>query len=226
VSDPRGIRNNNPLNIRRTDDAWKGLAATQSDDAFFSFEQPKWGIRAAARILQVYQEVHGLRTLAEIVDRWAPPAENDTASYITAVSIWADIEPHAVIDVTDYDTAHRLLRAMVRMENGKPPEGRDVAWYEPQVYESGLRLAGVSPNKSLAQSRTTKGAAAAVGATGAAIGILTDTFGLPAEIAGMLPAALSSLSSESAAVVVLVIGLAGAAYSIWARRDDQRNGRL
>jgi len=223
---PRGIRNNNPGNIRRSDDAWKGLSAEQSDLEFFVFSEPRWGIRAAARVLQTYQEVHGLRALADIINRWAPPAENDTSSYITAVSIWSGIEPNEMINVTDYDTALRLLRAMVRMENGKPPEDRDDAWYGPSVYEQGLRLAGVSPNKSLAKSRTTKGAATAVGATGAAVGILSDTFGLPPEIAGMLPAALASLSEEAVAIVVLVIGLAGAAYSIWARRDDQRMGRL
>ena len=36
---PRGIRNNNPLNIRRTaKDQWKGLRAQQTDASFCQFE--------------------------------------------------------------------------------------------------------------------------------------------------------------------------------------------
>ena len=223
---PRGIRNNNPGNIRKSSDAWKGLAADQPDPEFFSFSEPRWGIRAAAKVLQTYQEVHGLRTLAEIINRWAPLSENDTQSYITAVSIWSGIEPEEVSDVMDYETVFRLLRAMVRMENGKPPEDRDDAWYEPAVYEQGLRLAGVSPGKPLSKSRTTKGAAVAGASMASSVAILTDTFGLPAEIAALLPAALSGASEQTVSIVLLVIGLAGAGYAIWARRDDKRMGRL
>ena len=36
---PRGIRNNNPLNIRRTaKDQWQGLRAQQTDASFCQFE--------------------------------------------------------------------------------------------------------------------------------------------------------------------------------------------
>ena len=36
---PRGIRNNNPLNIRRTaKDQWKGLRAQQTDASFCQFD--------------------------------------------------------------------------------------------------------------------------------------------------------------------------------------------
>ena len=45
---PRGIRNNNPLNIRRTaKDQWKGLRAQQTDASFCQFESLEFGWRAA-----------------------------------------------------------------------------------------------------------------------------------------------------------------------------------
>ena len=41
---PRGIRNHNPLNIRRTSkDQWKGLSKAQTDRAFVQFETLEWG---------------------------------------------------------------------------------------------------------------------------------------------------------------------------------------
>ena len=44
---PRGIRNNNPLNIRRTaKDQWKGLRAQQTDASFCQFESLEYGWRA------------------------------------------------------------------------------------------------------------------------------------------------------------------------------------
>jgi len=86
MSAPRGIRNHNPGNIRRSADPWQGLAKDQNDDAFFQFAEPKWGIRALARVLISYQDRHGLRTVRGIVSRWAPPVENKTSSYIDHVA--------------------------------------------------------------------------------------------------------------------------------------------
>ena len=49
---PRGIRNNNPLNIRRTaKDQWKGLRAQQTDASFCQFERMEYGWRAAFYLL-------------------------------------------------------------------------------------------------------------------------------------------------------------------------------
>ena len=42
---PRGIRNNNPLNIRRSKDRWKGMAEAQTDGAFVHRHAPRLGNR-------------------------------------------------------------------------------------------------------------------------------------------------------------------------------------
>src|SRR5574337_876096 len=89
----RGIRNNNPGNIRKSSEPWRGLAAAkdQKDPAFFTFETPEWGIRAMAVILRTYQTKYGLRTIRAIIGRWAPSAENDTDAYVDAARgiVWA-----------------------------------------------------------------------------------------------------------------------------------------
>lgn len=81
----RGWRNNNPGNIRHKDE-WVGLRVIQNDDAFCQFVSPEFGIRAMARTLKNYHRKHGLNTLRGIINRWAPPCENNTDAYILSVS--------------------------------------------------------------------------------------------------------------------------------------------
>lgn len=222
---PRGIRNNNPLNIVRNDIKWQGMSATQPDTRFVSFDSPESGIRAAAKILQAYQESHGINTMRGVVTRWAPPSENDTSAYIKAVEIRADIDPDDAIDLMDYQTVYMLLRAMTWQENGKPPEDKEF-WYPDDIWEKGLRMAGLVPDKKLVDSRTMKGAATAATGGAAAIGILTDVFGIPDEIASLLPAALTGMTEQTVAIITIAIAIAGAFYTMFARRDDKLKGRL
>ena len=70
----RGIRNNNPLNIRRSRDQWKGLSKTQNDPSFCQFESMEWGWRAAFWLLtRTYYHTYRLFTIRAIVQKWAPP---------------------------------------------------------------------------------------------------------------------------------------------------------
>ena len=83
----RGIRNNNPLNIRRSADKWQGLKAQQEDREFFQFSEMKYGWRAAFRLLcHTYYGKYKQRTIRAIINRWAPPKENDTQYYIRSVA--------------------------------------------------------------------------------------------------------------------------------------------
>lgn len=118
---PRGIRNRNPGNIRKSGDRWKGLAPLQSDPAFFVFETPLWGIRAMAVILRNYQRRHRLKSLAQIIGRWAPAGENDTAGYVAAVSKAMNIGPRAQLDLNDAASLRALIAAIIRHENGHQP---------------------------------------------------------------------------------------------------------
>jgi hypothetical protein len=118
---PRGVRNRNPGNIRRSSDRWKGLALVQSDPAFFVFEAPLWGIRAMAVILRNYQKRLGLKSLAQIIGRWAPAGENDTAAYVAAVGKAMGVDPRAPLGLGNDATLRALIAAIIRHENGLQP---------------------------------------------------------------------------------------------------------
>lgn len=122
----RGLRNNNPLNIRRNNTKWQGLAPEQNDKSFFTFKAPEWGYRAALRTLQNYERVHGLRTIREWVNRWAPPCENDTENYIRVVCERTGMPADATPRVTNKVVMCSIVEAMSFMENGKPGNMDDI----------------------------------------------------------------------------------------------------
>ena len=81
----RGIRNNNPANIRRGCN-WKGLIRQQKDREFCQFVTMTWGVRALLVTLRTYVVKHHLHTVREIITRWAPPSDrNNTEKYIDFV---------------------------------------------------------------------------------------------------------------------------------------------
>ncbi len=109
---PRGIRNHNPLNIRRTEkDQWQGLSKTQDDCGFCQFESLEWGWRAAFHLLtRNYYQKHGLQTIRGIISRWAPPQDhNDTEAYISNVSRWTGIAPDEPIGSPSQQPARWMM---------------------------------------------------------------------------------------------------------------------
>lgn len=75
----RGLRNNNPTNIKKVSTPWRGQVGLD-DKNHVIFEHPKWAVRAAIINLRSYWFNHGLRTIAAILSRWAP--SNDTIGSI------------------------------------------------------------------------------------------------------------------------------------------------
>lgn len=123
---PRGIRNNNPGNIRKGE-SWRGLAVDQSADPEFAvFSDPVWGIRALARVLNVYRSRDGLPglggpgvdTIQEVISRWAPDSENDTAAYVRSVVKSTGIPADRRLQKADYPA---LVKAIIQHENGVQP---------------------------------------------------------------------------------------------------------
>ena len=131
---PRGVRNNNPGNIRRTDTRWQGERLVVTDSAFEEFETPEDGIRALALILRNYQRKHGLKCVAQIIARWAPPCENDTGSYAGHVAGVLGVSMTAPIDTSHPGTLATLVRAIIRHENGVQP-------YSDEEIEEGVKRA-------------------------------------------------------------------------------------
>ena len=113
VKQPRGLRNNNPLNIRRSGDKWQGLKAQQEDREFFQFSEMKWGWRAAFVILcRTYYNKHKLRTIRALITRWAPPKENNTEAYIRRVTDRIGIGPDRELGSPQEHPAQWMMIAM------------------------------------------------------------------------------------------------------------------
>ena len=120
-SSPRGIRNNNPGNIEKGDN-WRGLSRDQSSDPRFAvFNAPVWGIRAIARLLKNYGSRYGINTVRGVIDRWAPPHENNTGAYVNAVATRVGVSPDSRISLSHPATLQRLIPAIIQHENGQQP---------------------------------------------------------------------------------------------------------
>ena len=131
----RGIRNNNPGNIRKGE-KWKGLSEHQTDSSFCIFVSPEYGIRALVKILLTYYKKYQLNTVKKIISRYAPPNENETESYIKSVANQLGVASDEVIDLSSVAVLVVLLRAIIRHENGEQP-------YSDEQILKGIHLAGV-----------------------------------------------------------------------------------
>lgn len=114
----RGLRNNNPGNIRLGSFKYKGEKAKSSDSAFRQFESEEWGYRAMFVLLDTYRKRYGLTTLREMIMLYAPPEENHTALYVAAVSDMTGIRPDEELDTRSRRVMVPIVAAMSRVENG------------------------------------------------------------------------------------------------------------
>lgn len=128
----RGVRNNNPGNIDYNPrNQWQGQLPPnlEIEKRFARFDTPENGIRALAKLLLAYRGKDGIPgiggtgidTVREIISRWAPGSENDTASYISAVAMSVGVQPNQPINLLNYRTLIALTTAIIQHENGSVP---------------------------------------------------------------------------------------------------------
>lgn len=115
---PRGIRNNNPLNIRKGC-RWIGLSPKQTDKSFCQFSSMVYGVRAGFITLRTYICKHKCNTIEKIISRWAPPKENDTAAYIRTVARRTRLATDLPIRIADKKEMCSLVSAMIEVECGR-----------------------------------------------------------------------------------------------------------
>lgn len=115
---PRGIRNNNPLNIR-IGNHWKGEVEHPTDTVFEQFTSMEYGCRAGFILLYRYMNRYGLRTILDIISRWAPATENNSSAYAAAVAKELGIGILDRLDFEDGDMMVSLVNAMIFIENGQ-----------------------------------------------------------------------------------------------------------
>jgi len=123
----RGIRNNNPGNIRHGD-RWEGLSKKQTDESFCQFINVKYGIRAIFKILQSYKNNYNIFTIYKIIYRWAPPKDNnDTNSYIKSVISYMNNKEKDIYPVYNEESEINdsnnsvFVMALINHENGECP---------------------------------------------------------------------------------------------------------
>lgn len=138
----RGVKNNNPGNIRKTEVSWEGEAAVQADPAFEVFTHSWWGLRALAVLLRNYQRKHGLNTVNEIINRWAPPSDNNpTTAYIDFVTNHLGTTRSQRLNLEAYGEVRGLVEAIILFENGSNPYSWEIT--------TGLILAGIEPGETI-----------------------------------------------------------------------------
>ena len=116
---PRGIRNNNPLNLRKTSIGWRGKKLEGTDPDFEQFDNMYNGIRAALVNIRTMVRVHGCTTVEDVIRRWAPASENDTEAYIRTVCTKAKIHRTDKVLPNVKDNICKLAWAMAYVENGQ-----------------------------------------------------------------------------------------------------------
>ena len=115
---PRGIRNNNPLNIR-IGNVWLGEVQEPTDPDFEQFISMFYGVRAGMVLMRRYINHYKRKTIPQIIAAWAPASENDTQKYIDTVCQLSKIEPDAQLDFSNQEQIVALVDAMIYVECGQ-----------------------------------------------------------------------------------------------------------
>lgn len=140
---PRGVRNKNPGNIRKSRIKWKGMSDIQMDESFITFNSAEYGIRAMMKILITYQSKHKLMSVKQMINRWAPPNENNTDAYIKNVASKLNVKLGDKLNIlTNDDNMIKLCKEITVHENGKGTKyGMPRAWFRHDVYVRAVKLA-------------------------------------------------------------------------------------
>ncbi|WP_228763560.1 hypothetical protein [Brevundimonas sp. SPF441] len=215
----RGVRNNNPGNIDRVKGTnWQGAAKEQTDSRFVTFISAEMGIRALVRTLLTYFKQHRLASVRGIINRWAPPVENNTAAYIDAVcrdigrSLGRTINADERLDIDSIAVMRPLVVAIIAHENAGYA-------YPAGVIDEGLRLAGIADVKPrpLLKTGEIQGILAAAPLVAVSSAEVVDTLGKArdqlAPASGMHPAIQT---------LIVLLSLAGCIVVIWSRFARQR----
>jgi len=97
---PRGMRNNNPGNLKDFGEPWQGSIGVTNDPPFEQFTGYVWGVRAMARLIR--NKINGeFNTLTTLINNYAPPAsaggdnsDQTVSTYISTVANRTGIDPN------------------------------------------------------------------------------------------------------------------------------------
>lgn len=210
---------------------WQGLVNNSSEPRFCTFKDPVWGIRALAVTLITYHDKRrakdgsSIDTIREVIERWAPPHENNTLAYVNEVSKAVGVAPDMIIDLHDYETLRPLVEAIIRHENGRGPLKTPNSWYTPELIEEGLRRAGiVKPVKAVKAVPVTKETAGATVTAGIGLAQIADV--MPQVSAAMDKAQGNISSGDTVRIIFGVATILVAAFIAWSQVRKHQNGMV
>lgn len=210
-----GERNNNPGNIRfLAARAWNGQLPEPGEGGFGAYETPEHGIRAM--LLQMRKHLVLAPTLGAMINKWAPPTENPTLSYIKRVETATGLSADHELDPEDAGEMLAVAMAMAEVENNYLP------WDE-ETWERGATMAyhpGRRPG--LMKSRTAIGGTAGAAISGIASMISADdarnTLMMAADAGKGIP------WMQIAPAIMCIICTALCVYVVLVRRQDWKDG--
>src|SRR5215213_5868232 len=168
TNDPTGIRNKNYLNVKNEkNNPWmdKGGKDSGTDERGHAiFTDPAYGVRAGVLLLRAYFFKHNLRTVYEILSRWAPAsdtvgglknaANNSPAEYSAFVAGRMGIDPSQKLDIFKPDVSvgnisrlRDLFYAMAAYEIDRGFKVPDDEFLEGlELVQEGIRNIGTAPS--------------------------------------------------------------------------------
>ena len=162
-------------------------------------------------------------TIREVIERWAPPNENNTDAYINEVSKAVGVTADMIIDLHDYDILRPLVEAIIRHENGRGPLKTLNTWYAAEVIEEGLRRAGVvKPVKTVKAVPVTKETAGATVTAGIGLAQLADV--MPQVSAAMDKAQGHISSGDTVRIIFGIATIVVAGFIAWSQVRKHQKG--
>ena len=247
VSLPRGVRNNNPGNVKffEGQEEWFGQIGVDKD-GFVICAQPWQGYRIINKTLKTYQRKRlaadgsAIDTVTEVIQRWAPAGSENPhqGNYIAFVLRRLGIAKGTHIDCEDFATACGLASAIGQFETGMDqPFGPDTdkhirrgvieAGIEPYELNDAIGEANMLPSavdhkpmlKPLRRSRTISGVAIAGPAA-----VMSMVAEHADEASAIAHSPLLTKLIDYAPWVLGAIALAALVWIVMARLDDREKG--
>lgn len=225
----RGVRNNNPGNIRHNRGTkWQGASPVQADREFVSFVSPEMGVRALIRTLLTYYKQHNLRTVHGIITRWAPPVGNangrsytqNTGAYVDAVcrelsrALGRTVNAREALPIDSVAIMRPLVIAIIAHENNGHR-------YPASVIAEGMRLGGIHdamPRGLMSSGETQAALVSGTAATGAGVALIETLDTVRGQLEPL------AYYSQWIALVLILLTLAGAGWTVWSHFSRKRRG--
>ena len=117
---PIGIQLNNPGNLEVGGPVFIGQVGTQGK--WLKFIDPPHGLRAIIERLKAYQINDGCTTWNQMINRYAPPSDNNpTQAYAANVAKACGMDADTPVDFTNPTICADAMEAITLQENGVQP---------------------------------------------------------------------------------------------------------